>query len=68
MALGGLSNQESSKRGNFYGIGGMTLAIVVSFFTEGFMGFDFARFAAAIVIGAVIGILISSTVEMINMP
>lgn len=41
----------------------MSLAIVVTFFTEGFMGYDFARFGAAIIIGAVIGILISSTVQ-----
>lgn len=41
----------------------MFLAIVISFATEGFMGFDFARFAAAIIIGAVIGLLISSTVN-----
>jgi len=43
----------------------MTLAIVITFFTEGFMDYDFARFGAAIVIGATIGILISATVKII---
>ncbi len=33
LSLGGLSNQESARRGNLFGIAGMTLAIGATLFT-----------------------------------
>lgn len=62
MALGGLSHPESARRGNYYGMSGMLLAVVITFFTEGFGDYDYARFGAAIIIGSIVGILISSNV------
>ena len=32
LSLGGLSNPESSRRGNFYGIVGMTIAVLATVF------------------------------------
>ena len=34
LSLGGLSRQETAKRGNIYGIVGMVIAIVATFFSE----------------------------------
>lgn len=36
LALGGLSSPETSRRGNFFGMVGMTLAIVATFFLPDF--------------------------------
>ena len=33
LALRGLSSPETSRKGNYFGIAGMTIAIVVTFFT-----------------------------------
>ena len=35
LSLGGLSKQETARRGNIYGIVGMTIAIVTTFFLRG---------------------------------
>ena len=33
LALGGLSKQETARRGNFYGIAGMSIALIVTIST-----------------------------------
>lgn len=66
LSLGGLSSQESARRGNFYGIIGMTLAILATLFggtTEGH-----AILVATMLIGSVIGITLAVRVEMTSMP
>ncbi|MFT4667759.1 MAG: NAD(P) transhydrogenase subunit beta, partial [Gammaproteobacteria bacterium] len=67
MSLGGLSSQESAKRGVLYGIAGMIIAILATIFLgEGVEGQ--AYIIAAIAIASVIGILLARKVEMTSMP
>ena len=66
LSLGGLSNQESSRRGNLYGILGMLLAIVATAFSAQVTGY--LTLAAVIVPGVIIGALLASRVAMTSMP
>ena len=66
MSLGGLSTQESAKRGNVYGIAGMAIAMVTTFYQSGVQGFGYA--IAAILAGAVIGSVMAKRVAMTSMP
>ncbi len=66
MSLGGLSRQETAKRGNLYGILGMLIALVA---TAARMPFDsYAVLAAVLIPGAAIGALLASRVQMTAMP
>jgi H+-translocating NAD(P) transhydrogenase subunit beta len=66
MSLGGLSNQETAKRGNLYGIIGMALAIGAT--ALGAVGTNYVALFAVIVPGVIIGALLASRVEMTEMP
>ena len=66
LSLGGLSSQESAKRGVLYGIVGMAIAILSTVLGEGVQGQ--AYIIAAIAIASVIGILVARKVEMTSMP
>ena len=70
MSLGGLSNQETARRGNIYGVIGMILALVATAarqnFSQGPSGY--IALAAAIIPGAAIGALVASRVKMTAMP
>lgn len=66
LSLGGLSSQESAKRGVFYGIIGMIIAILSTVLGEGVEGH--AYIIAAIAIASVIGIIVARKVEMTSMP
>jgi NAD(P) transhydrogenase subunit beta len=68
LSLGGLSNPESSKRGNLYGMYGMLLAVGATLFTDSIDPSSLIKFGAALLIGALIGIRKAITVEMIAMP
>ena len=69
LSLKGLSNQESAKRGNIYGIVGMTIAIVATIFLIDFSEFNNASYLiGAIVIGALIGATLAIRVKMTAMP
>ena len=68
LSLGGLSNQETSRKGNWFGILGMVAAIVATFFTDGFADLVYLKFFIAVVIGAIIGAVMALRVEMIAMP
>jgi NAD(P) transhydrogenase subunit beta len=66
LSLGGLSGQQTARRGNLYGIAGMTLA-----FAATALGEDVSRYeilALAVGIGAVIGWLLAARVAMTSMP
>jgi len=66
LSLGGLSNQETAKRGNLYGILGMLIAILATALgasTEGH-----AYLIVAMVIASIFGVLIAKKVEMTSMP
>lgn len=66
LSLGGLSSQESAKRGVFYGIIGMIIAIVATVLGQGVEGHVYI--IVAIAIAAVIGTLVARKVEMTAMP
>lgn len=66
MSLGGLSSQESAKRGIFYGIAGMFIAILSTILGEGVEGQSYIIIAIAI--ASVIGIIVARKVEMTSMP
>ena len=66
LSLGGLSRQETAKRGNVYGIVGMAIAVLATILAVRID--DYAVLAAAGATGGAIGILVASRVEMTQMP
>ena len=66
LSLGGLSNQETARRGNLYGILGMAIALVATV-----LGSEVTGYALIIVtmgIGGAIGVMVSRKVQMTQMP
>ena len=66
LSLGGLSSQESAKRGVFYGIIGMIVAIIATVLGQGVAGHVYI--ISAIAVASVIGLLLARKVEMTSMP
>ena len=66
LALGGLSNQETARRGNWYGIIGMAIALVATI--GGTQVTSYGTLGVCMLIGAVIGIIVASRVQMTQMP
>ena len=66
LSLGSLSSQESAKRGVFYGIIGMAIAILATVLGEGVAGQVYIIIAIAI--ASVIGLMLARKVEMTSMP
>ncbi|WP_367989898.1 Re/Si-specific NAD(P)(+) transhydrogenase subunit beta [Vibrio sp. NTOU-M3] len=66
LSLAGLSKQESARNGNYYGIAGMTIALLATIFSPDAQGF--AWVIIAMVIGGGIGIHYAKKVEMTEMP
>jgi len=65
LSLGGLSRQETAKRGNIYGIIGMTIAIGATLLSS---ITNFAWLIPLMIFGAVIGMSLAKRVEMTSMP
>ncbi len=68
LSLGGLSNPESSRRGNLYGVIGMTLAVLATIFGPRVAAAGIPWIIAALVIGGGIGLYAAKTVKMTQMP
>ncbi len=66
LALGGLSNPESSRRGNLYGILGMAIALGATI--AGAHVTSYIVLAMCMSIGAVAGIIVAARVQMTQMP
>ena len=66
LALGGLSNQETARRGNWYGIIGMAIALVAT--VLGRVTQHYEVLLAALVIGGSVGLLAARRVQMTQMP
>jgi len=66
LALGGLSHQETARRGNLYGIIGMVIALVATI--GGVQVTSYATLGLCMAVGAVIGIFVASRVRMTQMP
>ena len=66
LSLGGLSNQESARRGNIYGMIGMLIAVVATVLSTQVS--SYGVLSVAIVTGAIIGSVVAMRVEMTGMP
>jgi len=66
LALGGLSNQETARRGNWYGIIGMTIALLATIL--GVVTRNYTVLLVALLIGGSIGLLLARRVQMTQMP
>ena len=66
LALGGLSNQETARRGNWYGVIGMAIALIAT--VLGVVTQHYEILLAALLIGASIGLLAARRVQMTQMP
>jgi len=68
LSLGGLSNPETSRRGNLYGMIGMTIAVLATVLGPQVTKAGYGWIAGAMAVGAVIGIYAARTVKMTQMP
>src|SRR6478672_8902822 len=68
LCLGGLSNQETSRRGNLYGMIGMALAVLATVFGPSVTPAGYPYIVAAMVVGAAIGLYAARIVQMTQMP
>src|SRR5215470_812222 len=68
LSLGGLSNPETSRRGNLYGILGMAIAVLATIFGPRVTPTGYAWIAGAMAVGAAIGLYASRVVKMTQMP
>ena len=68
MSLGGLSHPESSRRGNLFGIIGMTLAVLATIFGPRVTPAGYAWIIGAMAVGATIGLYAARVVRMTQMP
>ncbi|MGB5690054.1 MAG: Re/Si-specific NAD(P)(+) transhydrogenase subunit beta [Woeseiaceae bacterium] len=66
LALGGLSNQETARRGNWYGIIGMGIALIATIL--GVVTQQYTVLLVAMLIGGSIGLLLARHVQMTQMP
>src|SRR5210317_1335174 len=66
LALGGLSNQETARRGNWYGIVGMAIALVATIL--GVVTQHYTLLFIALLIGGSVGLVLARRVQMTQMP
>ena len=68
LSLGGLSNPETSRRGNLFGMIGMGLAVLATIFGPRVGASGVAWIVGALVIGGGIGLYAAKVVKMTQMP
>ncbi|NWF44009.1 Re/Si-specific NAD(P)(+) transhydrogenase subunit beta [Hydrogenophaga sp. D2P1] len=68
LSLGGLSNQETSRRGNLFGMVGMALAVAATVFGPQVTAAGIPWIVGAMVVGGAIGLYAARTVQMTQMP
>jgi H+-translocating NAD(P) transhydrogenase subunit beta len=68
LALRGLSSPGTSRQGNYFGIAGMIIAIVVTFLSVGSFSTSLAYVIIFLVIGGAIGAFIAFKIPMTAMP
>ena len=67
LTLGGLSNQETARQGNLYGMSAMLIAIVATIFGPQ-VSSNYSLLIILILLGGSIGLLLSKKVQMTEMP
>ena len=68
LSLGGLSNQETARRGNLFGMAGMALAVLATVFGPQVTAAGIPWIVGAMVIGGAIGLTAARKVQMTQMP
>ncbi|RQO82766.1 Re/Si-specific NAD(P)(+) transhydrogenase subunit beta [Acidovorax sp. FJL06] len=68
LSLGGLSNPETSRRGNLFGMVGMALAVLATVFGPRVSPSGMAWIVGALVMGGGIGLYAAKVVKMTQMP
>ena len=68
LALRGLSSPETSRQGNFFGILGMLIAVIVTFLSIGNFSTSFIYVVVFLLIGGSIGAFIAFKIPMTAMP
>jgi len=68
LSLGGLSNPESSRRGNLYGMIGMTIAVLATVFGPRVSMAGIPWIIGAMVVGGSVGLYAARKVQMTQMP
>jgi NAD(P) transhydrogenase subunit beta len=68
LSLGGLSNPESSRRGNLYGMIGMTIAVLATIFGPRVSMAGIPWIIASMTVGGSVGIFAARKVQMTQMP
>ncbi|MBH2044122.1 MAG: Re/Si-specific NAD(P)(+) transhydrogenase subunit beta [Comamonadaceae bacterium] len=68
LSLGGLSNPETSRRGNLFGMIGMALAVLATVFGPRVSPAGVAWIVGALVVGGGIGLYAAKVVKMTQMP
>ncbi|HZV55768.1 MAG TPA: Re/Si-specific NAD(P)(+) transhydrogenase subunit beta [Rhodocyclaceae bacterium] len=68
LSLGGLSNPETARRGNLYGIIGMAIAVLATVFGPRVTFAGLPWIVGAMAIGATIGLVAAKKVQMTQMP
>ncbi len=68
LALRGLSSPETSRQGNYFGIAGMSIAIIVTFLSIGNFSTSFIYVILLLLIGGFIGAFIAFRIPMTAMP
>jgi NAD(P) transhydrogenase subunit beta len=68
LSLGGLSNPESSRRGNLYGMIGMAIAVLATVLGPRVSVGALGWVAVALVVGGALGLYLARTVQMTQMP
>lgn len=66
LSLGGLSNQETARRGNIYGICGMAIAIFATLMSA--LVDDYLVLLLTMIVGGGAGLYVASKVQMTEMP
>ena len=68
LSLGGLSNPETARRGNVFGIVGMAIAVLATVFGPRVTPAGYAWIVGALVVGGAIGLFAAKKVQMTQMP
>ncbi|MDB5800382.1 MAG: transhydrogenase subunit beta [Rhodocyclales bacterium] len=68
LCLGGLSNQETARRGNLYGMIGMTIAVLATVFGPRVASMGLPWIIGAMVVGGAMGLYLARVVKMTQMP
>jgi NAD(P) transhydrogenase subunit beta len=68
LSLGGLSNPETARRGNVFGMIGMAIAVLATVFGPRVTAAGYGWIIGALVVGGSVGLLAAKKVQMTQMP